>query len=75
MEPLINDVYAQVKPVKIDPASSRPSKDMVDLAEGPREENTAAVKKSWSFGFFSSAKKTEPPPQPKVPETVRGSVC
>ena len=74
MEPLINAVYAQVKPVKIDSASSRPSKDMVDLAEGPREEKTAAVNKSWSFGLFSSSKKTEPPPQPKVPETVCGTV-
>ena len=73
MEPLINAVYAQVKPVKIDSASSRPSKDMVDLAEGPREEKTAAAK-SWSFGLFSSSKKTEPPPQSKVPETVRGTV-
>jgi hypothetical protein len=70
LEPLIHDVYAQVKPVRMDSAGSRPTKDMVDLAEGPREEKTPAASKGWSFGLFSSSKKTEPAPQPKVPENV-----
>ncbi|CAI8058120.1 Phospholipase DDHD1 [Geodia barretti] len=70
LEPLVNSLYAQVKPVKLDSASSKPSKDMVDLAQGPQTEKPVApMNKGWSFPLFSS-KKTEPPPQTKVPDGV-----
>ena len=70
MEPLVNALYAQVKPVKLDSASSKPSKESVDLAQGPYEEKKPPpVSKGWSFGIFS--KKAEQSPQPaKVPDTV-----
>jgi phospholipase DDHD1 len=74
MEPLVNPIYAQVKPVKLDSASSKPSKDSVDLAHGPRQEKAPPTQsKGWSFNpFSSSSKKSEPPPQSKLPSS--GSV-
>ena len=78
LEPLVNSLYAQVKPVKLDSASSKSSKDMVDLAQGPREEKTPPpLSKGWSFNPFSSSsssKKAEPPPKTKVPDSVSGAL-
>lgn len=73
LEPLVNPLYAKIKPVKLDSASSKPSKESVDLAQGPQEERKPPPPtKSWSFNpFSSSSKKTESPPQPtKVPDGV-----
>ena len=70
LEPLVNALYAQVKPVKLDSASSKPSKDMVDLAQGPRQEKEPPPPNKGWFPLFSSSKKTEPPPQTKVPDSV-----
>ena len=60
----MNPLYAKIKPVKLDSASSKPSKESVDLAQGPREEKKPPPQsKGWSFNpFSSSSKKTEPPP-------------
>lgn len=69
----MNPLYAKIKPVKLDSASSKPSKESVDLAQGPQEERKPPPPtKSWSFNpFSSSSKKTESPPQPtKVPDGV-----
>ena len=79
LEPLVNSLYSQVKPVKLDSAGSKPSKDMVDLAQGPREEEKTppTTSKGWSLNswFSSSSKKAEPPPQTKIPETVSVCMC
>ena len=75
LEPLVNPVYAQIRPVKVDSASSKPSKDAVDLAEGPKaEENLSAQKKSWFSGLWgSSAKKPSvEASKPKYPDKVGG---
>lgn len=77
MEPLVNSRYEQIKPVKLDSSGSKPSKESVDLAQGPREEKEPPPSsKGWSFGIFSSSsKKTEPPPQPaKASDNVGGPV-
>ena len=61
--------------MKVDSASSKPSKDAVDLAEGPKaEENLSAQKKSWFSGLWgSSAKKPSvEPSKPKYPDKVGG---
>ena len=53
LEPLVNQLYANVKPVKVDSAGSKHSKDMVDLAEGPRtQEKLQPQSKGW-LGTFS----------------------
>ena len=72
----MNSLYEQIKPVKLDSASSKPSKESVDLAQGPREEQQPPPRsKGWSFGIFSSSKKSEPPPEPaKVSDNVSGTV-
>ncbi len=64
LEPLINPIYAQVKPVKIDSTSAKPTKEAVDHAEGPKPEakvppSLAATKSSWFSGLWpgSSVKK------------------
>ena len=75
MEPLINPVYAQIRPVKVDSASSKPSKDAVDLAEGPKaEESPTPQKKSWFSGLWgTSAKKPSvEASKPKYPDKVGG---
>ena len=36
LEPLISPIYAQVKPVKMDTASSKPTQKSMSLAEGPK---------------------------------------
>ena len=71
MEPLVNELYAQVRPVKLDSAGSKPSKEAVDLAQGPCEKTPVVSKSSSLFSsFFSSSKKTAEPTQPIVPEKV-----
>ena len=78
LEPLINPMYAQVKPVKIDSASSKPSKKAKDLAEGPKVPEAAAPTKEsgWTHSLFSAVMKvantsllessSKPPPTDKV---------
>lgn len=48
LEPLVNERYTNVKPVKVDSAGSKHSKDMVDLASGPRTQTQLqAQSKGW----------------------------
>lgn len=48
LEPLVNERYTSIKPVKVDSAGSKPSKDMVDLASGPRtQEQLQPQTKGW----------------------------
>lgn len=59
LEPLINSLYAQVRPVKLDQASSKISQDAVDHAEGPMTDDTMREKhqqqgKSWWSGMKNS---------------------
>lgn len=54
LEPLINPIYAQVKPVKIDSAGSKTTKEAVDHAEGPRPESAAAMVTAKTSSWFSS---------------------
>ena len=60
LEPLVNHLYANVKPVKVDSAGSKHSKDMVDLAVGPRtQEQLQPQAKGWldTFSQWVSSKK------------------
>lgn len=59
LEPLINPLYAQVKPVKIDSASGKMSKKAKDLAEGPKIPEAAAPAKEsgWTQSLFSAVMK------------------
>lgn len=71
-------MYAQVKPIKIDSASSKPSKKAKDLAEGPKMPEAAAPAKEsgWTQSLFSAVMKvastsflessSKPPPPDKV---------
>ena len=44
----MNHLYANIKPVKVDSAGSKHSKDMVDLAQGPRsQEQLLPPSKGW----------------------------
>ena len=60
MEPLINSLYAQVRPVKLETASSsKISQEAVDHAEGPMTDDTLKEKhqqqgKSWWSGMKNS---------------------
>ena len=60
LEPLVNHLYANIKPVKVDSAGSKHSKDMVDLAQGPRsEEQLQPQSKGWldTFSQWMTSKK------------------
>ena len=59
LEPLINLLYAQVKPVKMESASSKISQDAVDHAGGPMTDEVMREKhqqqgKSWWSGMKNS---------------------
>uniref|UniRef100_A0A1X7VN80 DDHD domain-containing protein n=1 Tax=Amphimedon queenslandica TaxID=400682 RepID=A0A1X7VN80_AMPQE len=55
LEPLISPVYAQVKPVKMDTASSKPTQKSMSLAEGPKTpEVTQSTKSSSSSSWTQS---------------------
>lgn len=55
IEPLINSLYSQIKPVKVDSAGSKPSQKSKGMAEGPRpEESTPPAARSGS-GWFNMA--------------------
>jgi len=72
LEPLINPVYAQVKPVKVESAGSKPSKEAVDLAEGPKSgEIVPPQAKSWFSSLWgSSTKKSVDTSKAKYPDKV-----
>ena len=71
LEPLINPLYAQIKPVRID-SGNKISKEAVDHAEGPKTKPPLQTSqgKSWfsALSIFSSGtgtsspKKTSPEP-------------
>ena len=60
MEPLISPIYAQVKPVKMDTASSKPTQKSMSLAEGPKTpegtHNTKSSSSSWTQSLISAVK-------------------
>jgi phospholipase DDHD1 len=47
LEPLVNQMYSQVKPVKMDSAGSKPTQKSIDSAGGPRPPEVAPPKTSW----------------------------
>ncbi|KAI6657326.1 Phospholipase DDHD1-like [Oopsacas minuta] len=61
MEPLISQIYSQIKPLSIENASSKPSEDAVTLAMGPYlpkiPENTTSSSFSRFFSRSSTIKK------------------
>lgn len=71
LEPLINPLYSQIKPVRID-SSSKISKEAVDHAEGTRSKPHPPIQQSGGKSWFSSlalfasssvvSKKTSPEP-------------
>jgi len=65
-------VYAQVKPVKVESAGSKPSKEAVDLAEGPKSgEIVPPQTKSWFSSLWgSSTKKSVDTSKAKYPDKV-----
>ena len=62
LEPLISPIYAQVKPVKMDTASSKPTQKSMSLAEGPKTpegtHNTKSSSSSWTQSLISAVVKT-----------------
>ena len=61
LEPLVNPLYANIKPVKVDSAGSKHSKDMVDLASGPRtQQQLVAQTKGWLDTFSQWVSKKSP---------------
>ena len=54
LEPLINEAYASIKPVKVDNASSRPSKASLDHAEGPKTDQMLAAPSGQSGSWMSN---------------------
>ncbi|XP_019858671.1 PREDICTED: phospholipase DDHD1-like isoform X1 [Amphimedon queenslandica] len=55
LEPLISPVYAQVKPVKMDTASSKPTQKSMSLAEGPKTPETTQSTKSSSSSSWTQS--------------------
>ena len=52
MEPLVNKLYSTIKPVKVDSAGSKHSKEMVDMAVGPRtQQQLQQQTKGWLDTF------------------------
>ena len=62
LEPLISPIYAQVKPVKMDTASSKLTQKSMSLAEGPKTpegtHNTKSSSSSWTQSLISAEVKT-----------------
>ena len=90
IEPLINQLYAQVKPMKIDSAG-KPSQEALDHADGcvgERRTSASAAhatpvvqsKASWFVSSLTSlldkATSKKPPPEPgKMPDKVSDCLC
>ena len=55
LEPLVNPLYAQIKPVKIGSASSKPSQSALELAEGPKAAEEAQPNRG-SSSWWNAAK-------------------
>lgn len=55
----MSPIYSQVKPVKMDAASNKPTVKSVSLAEGPRTPDPVpSTKSSWTQSFISAVVKT-----------------
>ena len=54
IEPLVNPLYSQIKPVKIDSAGSKPTQKSKDLAEGPRPCDSPPTSRGW-FNMVASS--------------------
>ena len=76
LEPLINEAYASIKPVKVDNASSRPSKASLDHVEGPKTDQTLAAQSEQSGSWMSSpiggVSKEQVPESKEDNDKVRG---
>jgi hypothetical protein len=60
LEPLVNKLYSNIKPVKVDSAGSKHSKELVDMAVGPRtQQQLQQQTKGWldTFSQWVSGKK------------------
>eukprot|EP00731_Ephydatia_muelleri_P019995 Em0012g820a len=54
LEPLVNEAYANIRPVKMDSAGSKPSKTALDHAEGPKSDQTLVAPSGQSGSWMSS---------------------
>ena len=55
LEPLVNEAYANIRPVKMDSAGSKPSKTALDHAEGPKSDQTLAAPSDQEGGWWMSS--------------------
>ena len=80
LEPLINEAYASIKPVKVGNASSRPSKASLDHAEGPKTDQMLAAPSGQSGSWMSSligavTNSKKQAPEPKEEKDKVYDVC
>ena len=55
LEPLVNEAYASIRPVKIDSSGSKPSKTALDHAEGPKSDQVLAAPSDQEGGWWMSS--------------------
>ena len=75
LEPLVNEAYANIRPVKMDSAGSKPSKTALDHAEGPKSDQTLVAPSGQSGSWMSSL--INAVTNPKKPESKqdKDKVC
>ena len=69
LEPLVNEAYANIRPVKIDSAGSKPSKTALDHAEGPKSDQMLAAPSGQSGSWMSSLINAVTNPKKQAPES------
>ena len=74
MEPIISQVYSQVKPLTIENASSKPSEEAITLAMGPYLPKIPENSTSSSFSRFFSRSTSSKSKQVSI-DTVETNVC
>ena len=74
MEPIISQVYSQVKPLTIENASSKPSEEAITLAMGPYLPKIPENSTSSSFSRFFS-RNTSSKSKPVSIDTIEPNFC
>ena len=77
LEPLVNEAYASIRPVKIDSSGSKPSKTALDHAEGPKSDQVLATPSGQSGSWMSSLISAVTNPKKQAPESKqdKDKVC
>ena len=75
LEPLVNEAYANIRPVKMDSASSKPSKTALDHAEGPKSDQKLASQSGQSGSRMSSLISAVTNSKKQGPEPKQDKVC